>query len=181
MSNREKGLCSRVREKKGCTGKTKLNSAVHKVYIEHNCYQEFGNLKNLTQWTWVWVNSGSWWWTGRSGELRFTGSQRVGHDWATELNWTERINLSFLCPRYLSEKSNAQSFLGDFHTLTWNSFWLLFLPCYLDVHNKNIAEMLVGRVNNTNRSYFKRSKDSNLIQRYCISSHPSEGPIVSMK
>ena len=37
---------------------------------------------------WVWVDSGSWWWTGRSGVLQFTGSQRVGHDWATELNWT---------------------------------------------------------------------------------------------
>ena len=41
-----------------------------------------------TQWTWVWVNSGSWWWTGRPGVLRFMGSQRVGHDWGTELNWT---------------------------------------------------------------------------------------------
>ena len=38
-------------------------------------------------WTWVWVNSGSWWWTGRPGMLQFMGSQRVGHDWATELNW----------------------------------------------------------------------------------------------
>ena len=38
--------------------------------------------------TWVWVNSGSWWWwMGRSGVLRFMGSQRVGHDWATEVNW----------------------------------------------------------------------------------------------
>ena len=36
---------------------------------------------------WVWVNSGSWWWTGRPGVLRFVGSQRVGHDWATDLNW----------------------------------------------------------------------------------------------
>ena len=44
-------------------------------------------MASLTQWTWVWVNSGSWWWTGRSGVLRFMGSQRVGHDWATELNW----------------------------------------------------------------------------------------------
>ena len=43
----------------------------------------------LTQWTWVWVNSGSWWWTGRPGVLWFMGSQRVGHDWATEMNWTE--------------------------------------------------------------------------------------------
>ena len=37
---------------------------------------------------WVWVNSGSWWWTGRPGVLRFMGSQRVGHDLVTGLNWT---------------------------------------------------------------------------------------------
>ena len=41
----------------------------------------------LTQRTWVWVNSGSWWRTGRPGVLQSMGSQRVGHDWATELNW----------------------------------------------------------------------------------------------
>ena len=41
------------------------------------------------QWMWVWVNSGSWWWTGRPGVLQFMGSQRVGHNWATEMNWTE--------------------------------------------------------------------------------------------
>ena len=40
------------------------------------------------RWTWVWVNSGRWWWTGWPGVLWFLGSQRVGHDWATELNWT---------------------------------------------------------------------------------------------
>ena len=45
----------------------------------------------LTQWTWVWVNSGSWWWTGKPGVLRFMGSQRFGHNWATELNWTEHL------------------------------------------------------------------------------------------
>ena len=48
-----------------------------------------GWMESLTRWTWVWVNSGSWWWTGRPGVLRFMGSQRVGLDWATELNWTE--------------------------------------------------------------------------------------------
>ena len=42
-----------------------------------------------TPWTWVGVNSGRWWWTGRPGVLRFMGLQRVGHDWATELNWTD--------------------------------------------------------------------------------------------
>ena len=44
----------------------------------------------------VWVNSGSWWWTGRPGVLRFMGSQRVGHDWVTELNWTELMYISHL-------------------------------------------------------------------------------------
>ena len=48
-----------------------------------------GWMASLTQWTWVCVDSGSWWWTGRPGMLWFMGWQRVGHDWATELNWTE--------------------------------------------------------------------------------------------
>ena len=46
-----------------------------------------GCMASLTQWTWVWVNSGSWLWTGRPGVLQFMGSKRVGHDWATGLNW----------------------------------------------------------------------------------------------
>ena len=49
-----------------------------------------GWIASPTQWTWVWVNSRSWWWTGRPGVLRFMGSQRVEHNssyWATELNW----------------------------------------------------------------------------------------------
>ena len=52
-------------------------------------------MASLTQWTWVWVNSRNWWWTGRLGVLRFMGWQRVVHDWATELNWTE-CSLSLL-------------------------------------------------------------------------------------
>ena len=48
-----------------------------------------GWMASLTRWTWVWVNSGSWWWTGRPGVLRFMGLQRVGHDWVTGLSWTE--------------------------------------------------------------------------------------------
>ena len=44
-----------------------------------------GGMASPTQWTWVWVNSRSWWWTGRPGVLQSMGSQRVGHDWVTEL------------------------------------------------------------------------------------------------
>ena len=46
-----------------------------------------GWMASMTQWTWVCVDSGSWWWTGRPGVLGFMGSQRVRHNWATELNW----------------------------------------------------------------------------------------------
>ena len=48
-----------------------------------------GWMASPTQWTWVWVDSGSWGWTGRPGVLQFRGLQRVRHDWVTELNWTE--------------------------------------------------------------------------------------------
>ena len=48
-----------------------------------------GWMASLTRWTWVWVNSGSWWWTGRPDVLWFMGLQRVGNNWGTELNWTE--------------------------------------------------------------------------------------------
>ena len=53
-----------------------------------------GWMASPTQWTWVWVNSGSWWWTGRPGVLQFMGTQRVGHDCVTELNWTEYLILT---------------------------------------------------------------------------------------
>ena len=46
-----------------------------------------GWMASLTRWTWVWASSGSWWWTGRPGVLQSMGSQRVRHNWMTELNW----------------------------------------------------------------------------------------------
>ena len=48
-----------------------------------------GWMASLTPWTWVWVSSGSWWRTGKPGVLQSMGVQRVGHDWAAEMNWTE--------------------------------------------------------------------------------------------
>ena len=64
-----------------------------------------GWMASPTQWTWVWVNSGSWWWTGRPGELRFMGSQRVKDDWDTELNWI------YLTPQYSDQKRGTHSSL----------------------------------------------------------------------
>ena len=52
---------------------------------------EMAGWHHRLRWTWVWVNSRSWYRTGSPGMLRFTGWQRVGHDWATKLNWTERL------------------------------------------------------------------------------------------
>ena len=71
-----------------------------------------GWMVSPTLWTWVWVNSRSWWWTGRTGVLWFMGSQRVGHDWASELNWSTIIHIYIIdviahktCPFLLSLKT----------------------------------------------------------------------------
>ena len=77
-----------------------------------------GWIVSPTRWTWLWVNSGSWRWTERPGVLRFMGSQRVGHDWATELNWTERParrdKKDFLCDQYKEiEENNRMGKTGD--------------------------------------------------------------------
>ena len=51
-----------------------------------------GWMASLTQWTWVWASPRSWWWSGKPGVLQSMGSQRVRHDWATELNWNGAVN-----------------------------------------------------------------------------------------
>ena len=57
----------------------------------HHHLPGFTHFSSSHVWMWVWVNSGRWWWAGRPGPLRFMGSQRVRHDWATELNWTDQL------------------------------------------------------------------------------------------
>ena len=52
-----------------------------------------GWMASLTRWTWAWVSSGSWWWIGKPDMLQFIGLQRVGHDWATELNCLQKLIL----------------------------------------------------------------------------------------
>ena len=53
-----------------------------------------------SEWTWVWVGSRSWWWTGRPGVLQSVGLQRVRHDWVTELTWTDRIECYLTMKRH---------------------------------------------------------------------------------
>ena len=64
-----------------------------------------GWMASLTQWTWVWVNSGSWWWTGRPGVLQSMGSQRVGHDWVTEMHWTELKSYPYILNNGILEQN----------------------------------------------------------------------------
>ena len=68
-----------------------------------------GWMTSLTRWTWVSENSGSWWWTGRPGVLQFMGSQRIGHNWATDLIWSDYTH-SFYNPVYFSCLPSAKLF-----------------------------------------------------------------------
>ena len=60
-----------------------------------------GWIASLKWWTWVWVSSRSWWWTGKPGVLQSMGSQRVRHDWATELDLWQRHNNNIPFNKYL--------------------------------------------------------------------------------
>ena len=73
-------------------------------------------MSSPTQWTWVWASSGSWWWTGRTGVLQSMGSQRVGHDWATELNWTE-LNWGFVGLTYMLDLQRCSR--NGTHSYVW--------------------------------------------------------------
>ena len=69
-----------------------------------------GSVASLTQWTWVWVNFGSWCWTGRSGVPQSMGSQRVWHYWATELNLWKEWNLKQILHKCMCWESEFYSF-----------------------------------------------------------------------
>ena len=82
-----------------------------------------------TRGTWVWVNSGSLWWTGVPGVLWFKGSQRVGHDWVTELNWTKHI-YPYCCPENaLSRRKKDFSTCGPHLTVFPVFYGNLFFMC----------------------------------------------------
>ena len=60
-------------------------------------------MTSLTRWTWVWASFRSWWWTGKPGVLPYMGSQRVRHDWLTELNWKSWLKEDICVLLYYSE------------------------------------------------------------------------------
>ena len=81
-----------------------------------------GWMVSLTQWTWVWVSSKRWWWTGKPGVLQSMGSQRVRHDWVTELNWTELKPGAWLArPPSGAQQSQDSSAISSSFALTAGS------------------------------------------------------------
>ena len=99
-----------------------------------------GWMASLTWWTWVWVNSGSWWWTGRPGMLQFMGLQRVGHDWVTELNWSHIWEWLYVIISLCSHRSFHCVHLpyclydpnrSSFFTLQWEKPQLLLLAAVI--------------------------------------------------
>ena len=95
-----------------------------------------GWMASPTRWTWIWVDSESWWWTGRPGVLRFMGSQRVGHDWATELNWVYvymSVLLSQFVPPFLLFLK--YSFPLRFIKGYWIWFSVLYMKTLFFIHS----------------------------------------------
>ena len=85
-----------------------------------------GWMASPTWWTWVWVDSGSWWWTERPSVLWFMGSQRVRHNWATELNISNDDHL-FICLLVLCVSSLENCLFRSSHVLTVWCFLLLLI------------------------------------------------------
>ena len=93
-----------------------------------------GWMASPTQWTWVWVDVGSWWWTGRPGVLPSMGSQKVRHDWATELNWTELVQL-FYDPMDCSPPGSCLHGILQARILEWVA--IPFSGCTFWLRNQN--------------------------------------------
>ena len=82
-----------------------------------------GWMASLTQWTWAWVNSGSWWWTGKPGLLQSMGLQRVRHNWATDLNWTKHMQKILENSIYIEEHDKILKQPHILKTLLDLKFW----------------------------------------------------------
>ena len=88
-----------------------------------------GWMASPTRWTWVWMNSGSWWWTGRPGMVWFMGSQRAWHDWATGVNWTKTMtttcgNIPNLLPHHIFEGKDWNVVCWRESSLTPSKSWV---------------------------------------------------------
>ena len=101
---------------------------VIKYLLEYHCLTP---LASSTRWTWVWVNSRSWWWTGKPGVLQSKGLQRAGYDWATELNWLDP------CLPHLFQFPEWAILIHTYDSCTCYSFYLNDLPHSLVLVNSS--------------------------------------------
>ena len=108
-----------------------------------------GWMASPTQWTWVWVNSGSWRWTGKPGVLQSMGSQRVRHDWATELNWHKSHSKLI----YFISSSKFSSFLSPIASTLFCLYFFLPQSCFKHLHQ----ELCKGQETEVNMSHFTLS------------------------
>ena len=88
-----------------------------------------GWMASRTQWTWVWVGSVSWWWTGRPGMLQFMGLQRFVHDWVTELNWFKTFT-HFLIGLFVFLLVSSKSSLYSPDTRPLSDIWVASIFSY---------------------------------------------------
>ena len=128
----------------------------------------------LTWWTWVWVNSGSWCWTGRPGVLQFMGSQRVGYDWATELNWGPRKLIVSQDSTYIHHKDALSHWVSCWN---WETAFYWGSPnCGLYLKNSALEEKEVSCVPFVIPSQGSReSQDRWLFCGNCTCSFPFPG------
>ena len=128
-----------------------------------------GRWHQPTQWRWVWVNSRSWWWTGRPGMLQSMGLQRVRHDWVTKLNW--KMKWEKPCPDNILSpwiklylKADTLRFLS--YIKQWISFWI-HLICL------SIRHLLCSSTQVQTPSLFY-TQPTSLIYASCLTSVESE-------
>ena len=100
-----------------------------------------GWMASPTRWTWVWMNSGNWWWTGRPGVMRFMGWQRVRHDWATELNSISEhltMKVSVVC----SMRKGLVCFISCSVPRAWKNIW--HVTCIQEICIKYLNEYILS-------------------------------------
>ena len=108
-----------------------------------------GWMASPTLWTWVWVSSGSRWWTGRPGVLQSMGSQRVAHDWVTELNWTDTDIWSrkwqptaVSCLENSMDRGAWWTIIHELTKSVWtteHAYWYIYIPpenCRRAIHSE---------------------------------------------
>ena len=136
-----------------------------------------GWMASLTQWTQVWVNSRSWQWTGRPGMLQSMGSQRVGHNWVTELNWTDKEELTICGPKSLVFKGSQN---GDVFILLSSSLDTHFIvqahsicKCWHLLSNWKVSAFSFSQVLKLPKALlsFKALLKSSLLNRHRPSHH----------